>query len=150
MVMTMRRIVRALLGGTLVLVIALVAACSSSGGSAERIEVKAREFSFEPAVVTVRAGTQYRLVLRNTGTVGHDWTIERIAATAIAGTGSGGHDMGGMDRVAGSGDRLHVAASAGKTSDLTFTPAEPGEYDYLCTVPGHADLGMRGRLVVQG
>lgn len=147
--MARRNSVRALLGGMLVLVTALVAACAG-GGSAERIDVKADEFSFEPAVVTVRAGTEYRLVLQNTGAVLHDWTIERIAATAVAGTETARHDMGGMNRMVGSGDRLHVAAAAGKATELTFTPTEPGEYEYACTVPGHADLGMRGRLVVQG
>ena len=141
----------ALLVGALVLITMLLAsACASGGASRERIEIEASDFSFEPAVVTVSAGTEYSLVFRNSGTVLHDWTIERIPATDVAETGSAGHGMSGMGGMAGAGGQLHVAAEAGKTSELAFTPTTPGEYEYVCTVPGHRELGMLGRLVVQG
>lgn len=38
----------------------------------------------------------------------------------------------------------------GETDTVTFTaPEETGEYDYLCTFPGHYTGGMYGKLVVQ-
>lgn len=38
----------------------------------------------------------------------------------------------------------------GETDSITFTaPEEPGEYDYICTFPGHYAGGMYGTLVVQ-
>ncbi|TVR17178.1 MAG: hypothetical protein EA391_05645 [Balneolaceae bacterium] len=38
----------------------------------------------------------------------------------------------------------------GETDTITFTvPEEPGEYDYVCTFPGHFAGGMVGVLVVQ-
>jgi len=33
---------------------------------------------------------------------------------------------------------------------LTFTTANPGTYHYLCPVPGHAQKGMVGLLIVAG
>jgi rusticyanin len=33
---------------------------------------------------------------------------------------------------------------------LTFTAATPGTYHYLCPVPGHAQKGMTGQLIVSG
>lgn len=38
----------------------------------------------------------------------------------------------------------------GETDTITFTaPEETGEYDYLCTFPGHFTGGMYGKLIVQ-
>lgn len=38
----------------------------------------------------------------------------------------------------------------GETDSVTFTaPEELGEYDYLCTFPGHYAGGMYGQLIVQ-
>lgn len=142
------------LGAVVVAVLAVVVAgCSSAskpdsgGGTATRIEVQAGDFGFEPTELTLNAGQQYTLVFKNAGKTLHDWTVEDIPAQAVATDASAGHDMD-MTTPAGSGS-LHVAADASKTSELTFTPAQAGEYEYACTVPGHRELGMRGRLVVQ-
>lgn len=41
-------------------------------------------------------------------------------------------------------------AAGGETTEVTFTvPEQTGEYDYLCTFPGHFAAGMTGKLVVQ-
>lgn len=38
----------------------------------------------------------------------------------------------------------------GESDTITFTaPEETGEYDYLCTFPGHYTGGMYGKLIVQ-
>ena len=38
----------------------------------------------------------------------------------------------------------------GESDSITFTaPKEPGEYDYICSMPGHYLSGMRGKLVVK-
>ena len=36
----------------------------------------------------------------------------------------------------------------GKAANVTFTPAQAGEYEYYCKVPGHKEGGMRGTLYV--
>lgn len=45
----------------------------------------------------------------------------------------------------------HTAmASNGETVEITFTaPKEPGEYEYICTFPGHFMAGMKGILTVK-
>ena len=41
-------------------------------------------------------------------------------------------------------------AAGGETTEVTFTaPTEPGEYEYICSFPGHYAAGMKGFLVVQ-
>jgi uncharacterized cupredoxin-like copper-binding protein len=37
---------------------------------------------------------------------------------------------------------------AGKSATLTYTFATAGKYEYLCTIPGHAQGGMKGVLTV--
>ncbi|MDZ7689627.1 MAG: plastocyanin/azurin family copper-binding protein [Balneolaceae bacterium] len=41
-------------------------------------------------------------------------------------------------------------AGGGETVEVTFTvPQEPGEYEYICTFPGHYQAGMKGVLTVK-
>ena len=37
----------------------------------------------------------------------------------------------------------------GETGEVTFTPTDPGTYHYICTIPGHAKLGMLGEFIVE-
>ncbi len=39
-------------------------------------------------------------------------------------------------------------ANVGSSLTLEFTIAEEGRYEYLCLLPGHADRGQRGTLIV--
>lgn len=41
-------------------------------------------------------------------------------------------------------------AAGGETTEVTFTaPEEPGDYEYICTFPGHYAAGMEGILTVE-
>lgn len=41
-------------------------------------------------------------------------------------------------------------AGGGETVEVTFTvPEEPGEYEYICSFPGHYSAGMKGMLTVK-
>jgi mono/diheme cytochrome c family protein len=57
------------------------------------------------------------------------------------------HDIALTDK---SGKELGKGATVGKggTSDFKVT-VKPGTYTFLCTVPGHADGGMKGTLTVK-
>ena len=37
----------------------------------------------------------------------------------------------------------------GTSGDVTFVAGTPGLYHYICTVPGHAELGMDGNFIVE-
>ncbi len=37
----------------------------------------------------------------------------------------------------------------GESGEVTFTAGAPGAYHYICTVPGHAALGMQGNFIVE-
>ncbi|TAK75800.1 MAG: hypothetical protein EPO16_08440 [Dehalococcoidia bacterium] len=139
---------------------ALVAACAgsdqgggagSSASSASLVTVVATDLAFEPREVRIAADQRVSVRLKNKGKVLHDWTIERIPVTGVEMRASDNHAMepgGGMVSGSAGPGELHIAAEVGRTAQITFTPKQPGEYVFYCTVAGHRQAGMQGRLVV--
>jgi uncharacterized cupredoxin-like copper-binding protein len=105
--------------------------------------VTATEFRFNPTTLAIKAGAPSELTLKNAGQTLHDFAI--VAGPGIPTPGTEAHDSptGHAD------DRpYHVAAEAGTQATLSLNlPA--GTYTFICTVAGHADLGMRGTLTAQ-
>jgi uncharacterized cupredoxin-like copper-binding protein len=99
---------------------------------------------FEPDEVRVRVGERVRLVADNReGLQLHDFSVERIAAGEV--------EVEGADHAHGdtSDYDLHVAAEAGERGVLVFVAQEPGEYQFFCSVVGHAEAGMTGTIIVE-
>jgi len=118
------------------------------------VVIEAKEFSFSPAQTTAKVGQVVEISLKNSGVTLHDFSIEKIAldGKAVEKSEDDGHMSGGMsDHMSGvDADKLavHVAAEVGKSGTVTFTPTEPGEYEWYCTVAGHKASGMVGKLTV--
>ncbi len=91
------------------------------------IVVVASEFAFEPSTIELRAGVPTRIELDNRGAaVEHSLLV---------------HAPNG-------GDWIHLHAAANGTDAGTFQIDTPGSYDVLCTIPGHTEAGMVGKLVI--
>lgn len=145
----------------LILAAALAAACNdgddtppstADGGLTIRMS---DDLSFTPDVIRVTAGRPVTLVLDNSDSaVLHDFTVENIPVSNVSTDGastSGGHMGGGMGHMGGGGNQggLHIAVDPGKVGTIEFTPLESGEFEVICTEPGHANAGMVATLVVQ-
>jgi nitrite reductase (NO-forming) len=96
-----------------------------NGGTGEvlgTIELDAIDLAYEmPHVMVPKAGT-YEVKFVNKGAIGHDVTFA---------------------------DGTQVVAAAGETKTTTVNiPAEG--ISFLCSIPGHADAGMRGEVMVEG
>ena len=105
---------------------ALVAAAlpgSISAGSAGTltVRVEARDFAFTLSRRSVPAGTTVRFVVRNHGGTTHDFVI-------------GGKRTRGLER--------------GESQTLTLRFPRKGVFRFVCSVPGHIRLGMRGTFAV--
>jgi plastocyanin len=100
------------------------AAATGSGGGGEAIEVHTLDaLKFDPSEITASPGQEIRVV--NEGMMQHDFIIDELEmATDLL----------------NNGDEATV-----KVPD----DAEPGEYTYYCSVPGHQAAGMEGTLTVQ-
>lgn len=89
---------------------------------APTLVVEAVDFAFELNRVEVATDQEFNLTLVNQGALLHDLTIP---------------DLG-----------IRVVARPGESTTVGVTAQPPGEYLMLCTVPGHAEAGMEGWLVV--
>jgi uncharacterized cupredoxin-like copper-binding protein len=109
----------------------LVAAVLVAGGALATAAV-----SLGASSVKVAAGTpsEFRFQLSGKARPG-------TVSFRIANRGEVKHDF----KIAGKKTRL---ISPGRSATLTVT-LKKGTYRYLCTVPGHADSGMKGKLTVR-
>jgi plastocyanin len=90
------------------------------------LRVTADEYSFDPGRVVVRGAGPLTIRLRNEGELAHNLRIERD-----------GEDMGGTPTFRG-----------GETQSGRVN-LEHGNYEMVCTVGDHAELGMTGELRVR-
>ena len=109
--------------------------------------VEGRPWRFEPSVIEAHVGQPVKLTLVNEGRVEHDVEIPAVPAADIEVAGGvenherlgGGHHHEGV---------IAAHAEPGTTATVIFTPTEAGEYEFTCTIPGHKEAGMVGKLVV--
>jgi azurin len=112
----------------------------------------ANTMTFDKTALTVPAGAEVHLVLKNNATMStlpHNWVLVKPgteAAVAAAGLKVGDH-AGYLDARDSSVLAHSPMAKPGETSEMTFTAPEPGAYPYICTVPGHYMM-MKGVLTV--
>lgn len=96
---------------------------------------------FQPPRLSVKSGRRVILRFINEGTLPHNVVLprdaERIDALVSAAYGAGAT---GYVPLANKDDLLaHTPlASPGDTVEATFVVPAPGEYTYICLVPGHA------------
>lgn len=86
------------------------------------------------------------MALRNAGKVEHDFVIDKINVTDVQasdGDPAEHHQMGDEPEY-----DLHFFAQAGETASLQFTAMEPGTYEIFCSIQGHKEAGMIGKLIV--
>ena len=114
--------------------IALAGCGASSGGKGRTVTVEAggpvtvtaHEYRFDPKTIVAGGGSPLTLTLRNGGSLAHDLRVRR-----------GGRDVGGTG-----------IFTPGQSQTVRLS-LPPGSYQFLCTVGDHAQLGMRGTLVVK-
>jgi len=90
---------------------------------ARHIRVAADEFSFDPSEIRIRAGERVNVTLDNRGDAVHTLTISK-------------HDF-------------ELRADSAERAEASLQLDTPGRYPLTCDIPGHAEAGMRGTLIVQ-
>jgi azurin len=108
---------------------------------------------FDLTLLTVKAGSRIRLVFRNADDMMHNFVLcapgkgQAVGAAAL----TLGVDGASKNYVPDSPDVLfHTAITQPETNDTIYftAPAKPGDYDYICSFPGHSVL-MNGVMRVQ-
>ena len=120
----------------LVFVFALTA-CSSNKAT---LNVTATDQGYDSSTYTVPAGAEVTVNLINKGAIVHVFNILK----------QGEHVSPPYKPEDEAKIMWELVAKVGETKSGTFTaPTEPGEYDIICRVPGHIQLGMAATLIVE-
>jgi uncharacterized cupredoxin-like copper-binding protein len=93
----------------------------ATAAASTTVTVKATEFKYALSKTKVARGT-VTFKIKNAGHLKHDFKI--------------------------AGKKSKMLSPGGSTT-LKVTFSKAGRYSYLCTVPGHAQAGMKGKLTVK-
>jgi uncharacterized cupredoxin-like copper-binding protein len=109
----------------------------------ETVTVTMTEYSFSPSPIVLKEGVPTRLVLKNAGKEAHYFVAERFFKTIAT------RKVQGSDGEVKAPSFTAVEVYPGRTLEWFFVPVRKGAYDLLCTVKGHAEHGMKGRIEVR-
>ena len=89
---------------------------------APEVTLTATDIDYTPATLELKAGESTNVTVVNEGETLHDFTFEAAG--------------------------LHVNVEPGQSVTTSITIDEPGTYEAVCTVAGHAEAGMTVEVVV--
>ena len=112
---------------------------TKASGPPLALNMEAGDYFFKPDAFNANAGQAVRMTLANSGSIEHNFTIPNVTKDKNA---EPWKDPSITTKVV-------ATALAGANGKGNFLAPAPGEYVYFCSVPGHADLGMHGTLVVK-
>lgn len=110
------------------------------------IEIAAKDsMDFHPRRIDVKAGEVVRLVIKNTGSLHHSFTL---------GSSEWHHhheqEMQGMavDKIAGHmrDEPNGIVVAPGETRELTWEFEQGGTVEFACHIASHYPAGMKGRI----
>lgn len=99
-------------------------ATTSTATETQKITVTGSEFAFSPSAITLKKGQPAEITFKNMGAFPHNLAITDLNVKT-------------------------KTIQPGEQDTVQFTPTKTGQFSFMCTVPGHADKGMKGTLTVQ-
>ena len=97
---------------------------TTATAAVENITVTGTEYAFNPSTITVKKGEAVTITFKNAGAYPHNFSVADLNVKS-------------------------KTIQPGAQDTFTFTPTKTGSFAYICTVPGHADRGMKGTLTVK-
>ena len=121
----------------LLLAIALSACGSVYDEATTSPTITLDDFNFDPFQVIIPADEEITITIINNGTVEHKWAV---MTTPVEGP---------FDASDEANIFFATMVEAGETSAATFhSPAAAGEYEMVCAIPGHPEVGLIGKILV--
>ena len=109
----------------------------------ETVTVAMTEYAFSPSPVVLKEGVPTKLVLKNDGKEAHYFVAEQFFKSIAT------RKIQGSDGEIKAPSFTAVEVYPGKMLEWFLVPARKGVFDLLCTVKGHAEHGMKGRIEVR-
>ena len=109
------------------------------------VTVELSEYRYSPSTIRLQRGVPYKLELVNRGQARHYFTapgfFRSIATRKVQANRDG-------EIKAAYFTALEMMPDGGQL-DMYFVPVRPGRYSVECTVPGHAEHGMVGQIIIE-
>jgi len=122
-----------------ILITILTLQLTSCGKSQTTFDVVLTDYKYSPDTITVKAGDEITLNIKNDGFVSHMFIVFKLGTDA-------GDKFGVEDE-----ENIYWKTEVlpGDSVTVKFTaPSEPGEYYVTCGLGGHHEVGMVGKLIV--
>lgn len=101
------------------------------------ITIEANKMKYSPTEVILDKDQAVTIELKNNDNVDHD--IEVMIPTT-----NSTHDHDDKKE-----NMIHLHVGPNNTQKISFTPIRTGKFEFVCTVPGHKELGMVGSFVIK-
>jgi plastocyanin len=122
---------------TMLLLALTLTAC---GSNKVTLNITATDQGYDSHTYTVPAGAEVTVNMTNNGAVAHTFNILKLGEHVTP-----PYQNSDEDKIL-----WELVAKTGETVSGVFTaPTQPGEYDIICRVPGHIQLGMTATLIVE-
>lgn len=145
-----------ILAASIVLILSLAAARAEGDLTKQQpVEIKVQlgnekdALTFSPRTIELVTGKLYKLVLVNPSPQAHYFSSEGLAGAVFTRKAQvNGRDGKPIAEVKGAVREIEVYPQG--TAEWWFVPVKAGEFnDLKCTIPGHADKGMVGKIVIK-
>lgn len=110
----------------------------------ETISVSLSEFTFTPSTLRLKKDVPYKLEIKNNGTTKHYFVSEsffKAIATRKVQSNTDGEIKAPYFTA--------LEVFSGRSLDLYFIPVKKGSHDLKCTIKGHAEAGMVGKIIIE-
>ncbi|MBI5689403.1 MAG: azurin [Verrucomicrobia bacterium] len=137
------------------------AALSAADATSRVVKIRTgveNAMKFDVPTLTAAPGETLKIVLTNATTLpkavmGHNWVLLKAGADPVAYATVAASDQAGGYMPEKLKDQVLAfipVLGPNETAEVTLqVPAQPGEYPFLCSFPGHCVVGMKGVLVVK-
>ena len=109
----------------------------------ETVTVTLSEYAFTPSKLQFKEGVPTKLVLKNAGKEHHYFVSDQFFKNVAT------RKVQSSDGEFKAPFFTAVEVYAGKTAEWFLIPMKKGTFDFLCTVKGHAEHGMKGTIEVR-
>ena len=122
------------------LLLVVAAAATGCGPGSQTVTITIHYTAFDPAEIEVPRGVPITFVLVNEDPIDHEWLSGDAAV----------HDAHRLGTPGSHGEvPPEVTVPALERAETTIPFDEPGEFAYICHLPGHEAYGMVGVLTVR-
>jgi azurin len=142
-------------GSEIALVASLPTLTNTTGATAIKLGVIPHEMKFDKSSFTVQAGTQVTIDFENLDFMQHNLVIGKKGSMEVIGKAADelaknpkGAELNYVPEIPEVIIATVLVSPEGKETLVFTAPSEPGEYPFVCTVPGHWRI-MNGIMVVR-